>query len=337
MMRAKPTLLLGVICMGAGGLGACSTMRFPLQPISAVSPYDDDDKVAQPAVLAAAEPKPVEIVERAVPLPLPGQLKPPPGHSGRPEPTDPRQRVAMANRAARVQPTRSGYINAMQVYPFTEGALYQVYASPNQVTDIGLQPGEQLEGSGPVAAGDTVRWKVGDTESGSGAGKRIHILVKPTSPGLFTNLVVNTDRRTYHLELHSDERTYMASVSWTYAEDQLIALRRQNEDAASAEPVDVGVDLARLRFRYMINGDAPPWRPRQVFDDGKKVYIQFPRGIAHGDMPPLFVVGVDGNSDQIVNYRVHDNYMTVDRLFAKAELRLGDRKSQQRVLIERVD
>lgn len=337
MMRAKPTLLLGVICMGAGGLGACSTMRFPLQPISAVSPYDDDDKVAQPAVLAAEEPKPVEIVERAVPLPLPGQLKPPPGHSGRPEPTDPRQRVAMANRAARVQPTRGGYINAMQVYPFTEGALYQVYASPNQVTDIGLQPGEQLEGSGPVAAGDTVRWKVGDTESGSGAGKRIHILVKPTSAGLFTNLVVNTDRRTYHLELHSDERTYMASVSWTYAEDQLIALRRQNEDAASAEPVDVGVDLARLHFRYMINGDAPPWRPRQVFDDGKKVYIQFPRGIAQGDMPPLFVVGVDGNSDQIVNYRVHDNYMTVDRLFAKAELRLGDRSSQQRVLIERVD
>jgi len=205
------------------------------------------------------------------------------------------------------------------------------------VTDIGLQPGEQLEGSGPVAAGDTARWKVGDTESGSGAGKRIHILVKPTSSGLFTNLVVNTDRRTYHLELHSDERTYMASVSWTYAEDQLIALRRQNEDAASAEPVDVGVDLARLRFRYIINGDAPPWRPRQVFDDGKKVYIQFPRGIAHGDMPPLFVAGVDGNSDQIVNYRVHDNYMTVDRLFAKAELRLGDRNSQQRVLIERVD
>jgi type IV secretion system protein TrbG len=268
---------------------------------------------------------------------LPGQLKPPPGHSGRPEPTDPRQRVAMANRAARVQPTRSAYINAMQVYPFTEGALYQVYASPNQVTDIGLQPGEQLEGSGPVAAGDTVRWKVGDTESGSGAGKRIHILVKPTSAGLFTNLVVNTDRRTYHLELHSDERTYMASVSWTYAEDQLIALRRQNDDAASAEPEDVGVDLARLRFRYMINGDAPPWRPRQVFDDGKKVYIQFPRGIAQGDMPPLFVVGVDGNSDQIVNYRIHDNYMTVDLLFAKAELRLGDRSSQQRVLIERVD
>jgi hypothetical protein len=33
-------------------------------------------------------------------------------------------------------------------------------------------PGEQLVGAGPVAAGDTVRWIIGDTESGSGATRR---------------------------------------------------------------------------------------------------------------------------------------------------------------------
>ena len=78
------------------------------------------------------------------------------------------------------------------------------------------QAGEQLVGSGPVAAGDTVRWIIGDTESGTGAAKRVHILVKPTRPDLVTNLVINTDRRTYHLELRSTEKTYMASVSWPY-------------------------------------------------------------------------------------------------------------------------
>ena len=51
--------------------------------------------------------------------------------------------------------------------------------------------------------------------------QRIHILVKPTRPDLVTNLVINTDRRTYHLELRSTEKTYMASVSWTYPQDQL--------------------------------------------------------------------------------------------------------------------
>jgi P-type conjugative transfer protein TrbG len=157
--------------------------------------------------------------------------------------------VAKANEAARVQPSRNGYINAVQVYPYTIGALYQVYTAPGQVTDIALQEGEQLVGSGPVAAGDTVRWIVGDTESGTGPTKRVHIEVKPTRPDLVTNLVINTDRRTYHLELRSTEKTYMASVSWQYPQDQLIALRRQNAAAEAAAPVDTGLDVSRLNFR----------------------------------------------------------------------------------------
>jgi P-type conjugative transfer protein TrbJ len=47
-----------------------------------------------------------------------------------------------------------------------------------------------------------------------------------TATELVSNLVINTDRRTYLLELRSAEKTYMASVSWQYPEDQLIALRR---------------------------------------------------------------------------------------------------------------
>ncbi|WP_442757517.1 TrbG/VirB9 family P-type conjugative transfer protein, partial [Pseudomonas sp. PM2] len=86
-------------------------------------------------------------------------------------------------------------------YPFTQGALYQVYTAVGQITDIALQPGEQLVGSGPVAAGDTVRWVIGDTQSGSGATLQVHILVKPTRPDLMTNLVINTNLRTYHMEL----------------------------------------------------------------------------------------------------------------------------------------
>ena len=66
-----------------------------------------------------------------------------------------------------------------------------------------------------VAAGDTVRWVIGDTTSGTGNATRVHILVKPTRSDLATNLIINTDRRTYHLELRALPSTYMASVSWT--------------------------------------------------------------------------------------------------------------------------
>ena len=67
---------------------------------------------------------------------------------------DPKQNVGRANDAARVQPDRATFLNAIQKYAWAEGALYQVYASPGQVTDIVLQEGEELVGPGPVAAGD---------------------------------------------------------------------------------------------------------------------------------------------------------------------------------------
>ena len=127
---------------------------------------------------------------------------------------------------------------------------------------------------------------IGDTESGTGASKQVHILIKPTRPDLVTNLVVNTDRRTYHLELRSAEKTYMASVSWAYASDQLIALRRQNTIAEAAAPAASGVDLELLNFRYSIEGDNPAWRPLRAFDDGRQVFIEFPHGISRGDRRP---------------------------------------------------
>ena len=86
-----------------------------------------------------------------------------------------------------------------------------------------------------------------------------------------------------------------------------------------------------------INDGLPvAWRPLRAFDDGKKVYIEFPSGIAQGEMPPLFVIGPAGGSE-LVNYRVNRNYYIVDRLFAAAELRLGDKDSERRVRIVRTD
>jgi type IV secretion system protein TrbG len=300
----SPTILL----LAGTSLGACSTWKPP------EIKYDDTPKQA---VLAPDPPKPVEIVQLPQPLPLPGQLKPiPGGRTVPPEAADPRVRVD-------------------QVYPFSDGALYQLYAAPGEITDIALEAGEQLVGTGPVAAGDTVRWIIGDTESGSDPTKRVHILVKPTRPDLVTNLVINTDRRTYHLELRSAEKTYMASVSWAYPQDQLIALRRRNVAADEAAPIASGVDIGALNFRYRIEGDDPAWRPLRAFDDGRQVFIEFPTGISQGEMPPLWVIGAEGGAE-LVNYRVHGSHMIIDRLFAAAELRLGG-EHQKKVRIVRTD
>ena len=114
---------LALTTLVSTGMAGCATFKPP--QIS----YDDE----RPAVLEGEPPQPVQVVEMPKPLPLPGQLKPLPGARSKPEPRDPRQRVDLANAAARIQPVRSGYLNAMQVYPFVDGALYQVYSAPGQV------------------------------------------------------------------------------------------------------------------------------------------------------------------------------------------------------------
>lgn len=309
----------------AAVLGACATTATPPPSIS----YDAEDFT--PAAIEAEPPRPVEIVAVPEPLPLPGQLLPPPS-SSRLEGGEPTERVAAANRAATREPTNAGYIDAVQVYPFADGALYRLYAAPERVSDIALQPGEELIA---VAAGDTVRWIIGDTTSGAGDGQRVHVLVKPVASGLVTNMVITTDRRAYRLALESTDETAMASISWTYPQDQLLALRRQSARAEAAAPVAEAVAPENLRFRYEIEGDDPPWRPLRAWDDGSRVYIEFPARIDQGEAPPLFVVGALGDA-QLVNYRVRGRHYIVDRLFAAAELRLGE-DPQQVVRITRTD
>lgn len=236
----------------------------------------------------------------------------------------PASAVIGANKAALREPVKSGFLNAVQVYPYSEGALFRLFAAPERVSDIALQPGEALTS---VAAGDTVRWTVGDTTSGSGEGRRTHILVKPFAPGLSTNLVITTDRRVYHVQLTSTASTAMTSIRWTYPLDELQALARQRAEAETAQPVSTGIAIEQLQFNYRISGDTPAWRPLRAFDDGRQTWIEFPANLGTGEAPPLFVLSDKGEAE-LVNYRVSGRYYVVDRLFAAAELRLGAKKQQ---------
>ena len=315
MNRPIPHLRLYVIpALLIGGLAGCATQGKPPPAITLDEPVQ--------ALRLPEPPAPVEVVEVPKPLPLPAQMKALPATDAplpAPEPADEKVRVSKANDEARIAPTREGYVNAIQVWPFTDGALYQVYTSPGRVTVIALQEGEELV---TVSAGDTVRWIVGDTASGAGPTLRVNVMVKPTRTGLKTNMVITTNRRTYLVELSSTPQAWMASVSWDYPKDRMLALQKQAREAQAAAPVDAGLSLESIRFRYAISGDSPPWRPLRAFDDGQKVYIQFPGGIVQGELPPLFVIGPQGDG-QLVNYRFRAPYYVVDRLFDAAELRLG--------------
>jgi type IV secretion system protein VirB9 len=312
---AKPAFhksAISAALLSATLLSACATQRPP--QIS----YDSDVPPL-PAVPAAV------VDERPRPLHIPPAWSPSHGGTAANSATG---RVTNANAAARVEPRREGYYNAIQIYPWSEGALYQVYTSPGQITDIALEPGESLTGAGPIAAGDTARWIIGDTESGSGITRRIHVLVKPTRADITTNLVITTDRRIYMLELRAGANPYMPAVAWAYPQ---LPGSRQGVPATPVIPA-----AAARNYRYALSGGNPPWRPIAVYDDGRRVYVEFPRGIVQGEMPPLFVIGSEGEL-QIANSRIYQNILIVDRLFGAAELRLGSGDHQQTVRISRSD
>ncbi len=314
----KSIILMATACVVAVPTLAQNTLGAALPP--PISP-----------TVASAAPSIPSATTTASPIP-----SDPPSVAGSPfrhryiPPSPAELRVRAANRAATIEPATGGYLNAVQVYPYSDGAIYHVFTAPGQVTDIALQPGEAL---GAVAAGDTVRWVIGDTTSGSGDGKRTHVLVKPFTAGISANVVITTDRRTYHLAITSTDRTAMAALSWTYPQDQLIAFRAAAAQAREAEPIAAGLLIDQLHFDYTITGDQPAWRPLRAFDDGKQTFIEFPADIGEGEAPPLFLVDAKGTA-ALVNYRVQGRYYVVDRLFGAAELRLG-LKHQDIVLISR--
>jgi P-type conjugative transfer protein TrbG len=329
---------LVLILLGATCLTACET--FPaaggapdiVLDAEATLPGEFYEDLFLPP-LAEPEEAPVQILARTYePTIMPGQLKRLPVTDASAPSLEPYEAIEAANTKASIEPSLANYMNAIQVYPYTVGALYQVYCAPEQVTDIALEPGEDLVS---VSAGDTVRWVLGDTLSGTGATAQAHILVKPIQPGLKTNLIITTTRRAYLLELRAFQDTYMAAVSWRYADQQLVTRVASTSSRTEAPSGPQGLQLERLKFRYQLAGDRPHWRPERVFDDGRKVYIQFPARLDQGDAPALFVIGRDGRA-QLVNYRMMGNYYVVDRLFAKAELRLGEKK-QDVVRIARSD
>jgi len=317
-------ILLTSILLLALPLAACGRGSAHYEPAAASS-------MTKALLISEADSAPMAPRMSSMPhdvtAPLAGQMKALASKPSKRSSGSPLDRVAKANREARMQPAKEGFVNAVQVYPWTEGALYQVYTAPGQISDIALQKGEKLIGPGPIAAGDTVRWIIGDTVSGRGANARVHVLVKPVASRLSTNLIINTDRRTYHIELNSTPKAYMASVSWTYPQDEMRLLQSSRAQAERMLPISEEINLGNLNFGYKISGDKPLWRPLRVFDDGRQVFIAFPEYIAQGELPPLFVRGASGKSE-LVNYRVRKNHMIVDQLFEVAELRLGAKKQK---------
>lgn len=269
----------------------------------------DSEPVPYEAVAAGASSRPAFAHETASP-----------GVSGR-------QAIAAANLEARAASRSDGFVGGVQVFGWSPGRVYEVWTAPLRVTTLTLGAGETLVSK---AAGDTVRWQIGETTSGEGAGRRAHVLLKPLQRGLETNLVLTTNRRVYLLDLRSGAADdFNAAIAWDVgAMDESAPARVEGPaDVRVPDPVATPEGPLDARYRIEPRGRRARWTPVSVFNDGLRTFIAFDPDLQIDEAPALFVIAPDGEA-QMVNYRQAGGLFIVDRVFDRAELRLGDRRPQ---------
>jgi type IV secretion system protein TrbG len=210
-------------------------------------------------------------------------------------------------------------------FNYSDTSLYDMFCKEGHISDIQLQPGEDLL---YVGGGDTVRWIIDKAQSGSGDAKQWHVLVKPLKSKIVTNFIITTDKHTYQICAKSTD-FFNPLIGWLYpAEEKMALLRSQAEEKKKDDNnVSSKVSPEKLCFTYSIKSKKAwhvspySWQPKMVFDDGLKTYIQMADGMKAGEAPALFVK--DDAGVNLANYRVKDNFYIVDRLFNQAELRNG--------------
>jgi type IV secretion system protein VirB9 len=216
----------------------------------------------------------------------------------------------------------------------------KIVCRPMYVTDIILQPGENVTGVHP---GDPIRWSFVPSSSGAGEDAQTHVLIKPLAADISTNLIINTDRRTYQLDLMSSATDFVPSVSFSYPADSLrawddfIAKKKRERENNVTLASGYSIDPEDLHLDYEVRGsDKLRWKPQRVWDDGVKTYIQFKAGSTRKSVEAPVLVVYEHKKEILVNYRAAPDMYIVDRVFDKAALIVGTGAHQDRVVITRL-
>lgn len=237
-------------------------------------------------------------------------------------PAERRRALGAANAAARAVSPDDSFVGGVRVFAWAPGRVYEIWTSPLRVTTLTLSPGETLLAK---AAGDTVRWQIGDATSGEGSGARTHVMLKPLQRDLSTNLILTTNRRVYLIELRSGgSDAFNTAVTWEPQASAMVAATPPPDTGPAPSLIDPEA-VIDAGYSIEVQGARQLWTPTSVFNDGRRTFITFPQAMQFDEAPALFVIARDGER-QMVNYRQVGGLFIVDRVLERAELRLGDRR-----------
>lgn len=220
-----------------------------------------------------------------------------------------------------ISPSR--FTDGAMFYDFDDHFTYEIYCQPYRVTDLILQPGEQVIEM-PFLSEEKV-WEIGAGVSRTGGVDTQHFFLKPAYSGLITSFIIITDRRVYHLLLKSFKDVYMSQVKWDYPNTMPFKLSGDMgsvaDVAGKAKTSTTSVDPRYLSFDYKMSYSIfkkPYWLPQRVYDDGRRTYISMDETVLHMTSPVLF-----NKNNERINYFVEGSLIVVNELVEKLTLRVG--------------
>ncbi len=179
---------------------------------------------------------------------------------------------------------------------------------------IEFEPGESIQ---TISMGDATGWLLSPIEN--------RLFLKPIDQDATTNMTLITNRRTYLMELHAREATAIDDEEMVFVmrfiyPGQVAEAQAVSNYMDSVPILDAMENPEKYNFAYTISG---PERlsPIRIFDDGEFTYFQFRD--KNADIPAFFLVDGKGN-ESIVNFRMRDDFVVVERVGGKFTLRYGD-------------
>jgi len=219
--------------------------------------------------------------------------------------------------------TPKNFIGGTQFYDYNEHKQYPIVCKVLGLSVLQLEDGEVPIGVPYLS--DTLRWEITGDVWRTQDGKNIQlVMIKPLETGLSTNMVLVTTKRIYQIMLTSTRDSYMPMVRFRYPMQmtymQFNTMQTIEDERVRKEKEDEGYYLS-YNYKIIPGLSRPEWTPTEVWDDGHKTYIRLPRGVLQMEYPTVFE-----GSRYIVNYRVNENVMILDKLIKKAALRLNGKR-----------
>ncbi|PHM25045.1 TrbG/VirB9 family P-type conjugative transfer protein [Xenorhabdus budapestensis] len=199
----------------------------------------------------------------------------------------------------------------IQTATYSPDNVFRVNASVGRATIVQLEPGETIRrDTGMMAMGDPSAWEVGPNKSGD------RVTIKPrTDQDPNTNFIINTDRRTYILELKLvkdvAQTTYLLRFNYPKplkADESLFIGRHLNQNPCSG----------RENRRYEKKGDLVI-SPSEVWDNGTFTCMRFP---TNAPRPVVYEVLPDG-TETLVNFHHVNDILVIHSVSAMYKLRLN--------------